>query len=128
LALQSALKQCNDETSKHGIEAIVMVKSGEETQFTLHPSPGSVLVKGQVRYKGQALTNNQLQMVDPTIPHSEDSVLRSIQTDSEGRFLVWMHPKETPWVTATLPAGRTINISDETVNVPSKRVILANKW
>ncbi|MFT5198624.1 MAG: hypothetical protein ACI87O_001282 [Planctomycetota bacterium] len=128
LALQSALKQYNDETSKLGIEAVVTVKIGKETPVALKPSPGSVLVKGQVRYKGQALTNSQLQIVDPTIPHWEDSVLQNIQTDSEGRFLVWMHPEATPWVTAPIPDGRTIKIGDETANVVSKRVILADKW
>ncbi len=108
LALMSTFKDDHAGPSKLGIEAIVTVKSGEETQVALEPSPDNVLVKGQVRYRGKPLANSPLRFVDPTIATWRASTLRNIQTDSEGRFLVWLHPNDVFWVIAALDGDTAI--------------------
>ena len=114
--------------SKLGIETTALVESGKEARIKLGPQPDCILVVGQVRHQGKPLANNPLRFVHPSAQYEEFSTLRSIQTDSQGRFLTWMKPGESTWVVTPISGGKEIQIYDETVDEFWGSAILAKDW
>jgi hypothetical protein len=94
--------------SKLGIEAVVTVLSGAQAQVALAPKQDNVLVRGKVQKLGQPFGNQDVWFVSPHIEGLEESILRNIRTDSAGRFSVWIHPHQTPWIIARLGSTSAI--------------------
>ncbi len=114
--------------SKLGIEATALVKSGKEARVELSPPSDCVRVTGQVRHQGKPLANNPLRFVNPSRGVWEDSTLRCILTDSQGRFLTWMKSGESAWVVTPISGGKTVQIYDETLDEFWLDAVLAKDW